>query len=264
MATDEDRQKTGLLSEIRPQDPFNVVRGEVQTAIQGMMTLYDQWKLLLEESPTSMDYQTTTKDLTDAARNIEWDLQDLEDSVGVVEANRHKFTIDATELAARKDFIVKSREALVKVQQDLNSPETALKLQTDSRAALMKKREAPAATNRFAKLEKQIEENNQEFINNQVQAQEQIKQEQDKNLDRLHSTVKTIDAMGRVMSDELATQDKLITQLGDEVDKTDGKIQSAVKRVNELIDKTNDSKLMIIIVVLVVVLVGIVVGIIFI
>ena len=49
-------------------------------------------------------------ELRNALRSIEWDLEDLDDTVQIVEKNPAKFRIDGGELAVRKSFIAQTRE----------------------------------------------------------------------------------------------------------------------------------------------------------
>lgn len=49
-------------------------------------------------------------ELRNALRSIEWDLEDLDDTVQIVERNPTKFRISASELALRKGFIAQTRE----------------------------------------------------------------------------------------------------------------------------------------------------------
>lgn len=93
---------TGLLTgQLRPQDPFNVVKEyvlisrffvfnrdvillvslfnllyrEVEQAVNAISTLFNQWRQILEESPNSPDYFATTKDIKESIKAVEWDIQ---------------------------------------------------------------------------------------------------------------------------------------------------------------------------------------------
>lgn len=75
----------------------------------------------------------------------------------------------------------------------------------------MRKREA--GNNRFAKLDQAIEQDNENFLNNETQVQQQIARQQDEDLDKLHTNVKKIGAMGETISEELKTQGKYAASL---------------------------------------------------
>lgn len=52
----------------------------------------------------------TSTELRNSLRSIEWDLEDLEETIGIVEKNPRKFRIDSGELKSRRTFILQTRE----------------------------------------------------------------------------------------------------------------------------------------------------------
>ena len=56
-------------------------------------------------------------ELRNALRSIEWDLEDLDDTVQIVEKNPAKFRIDAAELAVRKGFIAATRDEVARMKR---------------------------------------------------------------------------------------------------------------------------------------------------
>ncbi|XP_068836765.1 syntaxin-10 isoform X2 [Capricornis sumatraensis] len=74
------------------EDPFFVVRGEVQKAVNTARGLYQRWCELLQESAVvgREELDWTTNELRNGLRSIEWDLEDLEETIGIVEANPSK------------------------------------------------------------------------------------------------------------------------------------------------------------------------------
>ena len=59
---------------------------EVQQAIQGINTLYEKWKDLLNSSNTSQneEFKWTATELKTGLRTIELDLNDLEDTISIL------------------------------------------------------------------------------------------------------------------------------------------------------------------------------------
>uniref|UniRef100_A0A8C6AYU8 Syntaxin 10 n=1 Tax=Monodon monoceros TaxID=40151 RepID=A0A8C6AYU8_MONMO len=74
------------------EDPFFVVRGEVQKAVNTARGLYQRWCELLHEGAAvgREELDWTTNELRNGLRSIEWDLEDLEETIGIVEANPGK------------------------------------------------------------------------------------------------------------------------------------------------------------------------------
>lgn len=56
-------------------------------------------------------------ELRNSLRSIEWDLEDLDDTVQIVEKNPAKFRIDANDLTARKNFIKLTKDEVEIMKQ---------------------------------------------------------------------------------------------------------------------------------------------------
>jgi len=85
-----------------------------------------------------------------------------------------------------------------------------------------------------------VEENN-EFLANQHQRQEQIFRQQDEHLGVLSNTITRLGGMGKEIDKAIKEQDGIIMDVGNDIDKTEGGLKGAIKRVNDLIDSTRDS-----------------------
>ena len=87
---------------------------EVQKAVNNVQTLYKRWQDLLDNPRTvgKDEYNWTTNELRNNVRSIEWDLEDLNETVGIVEANPRKFNIDIAEVNQRKQFIKQTRDGV--------------------------------------------------------------------------------------------------------------------------------------------------------
>ncbi|KAK2176342.1 hypothetical protein NP493_668g01031 [Ridgeia piscesae] len=68
------------------EDPFFVVKSEVQKAVQTARGLYQRWCELLDESThcSKEEYDWTTNELRNSLRSIEWDLEDLEETINIL------------------------------------------------------------------------------------------------------------------------------------------------------------------------------------
>lgn len=117
---------------------------EVQKAVNAAQSLHQRWaELLLQEGGASKEeLDWTTNELRNSLRSIEWDLEDLDETINIllskkppvaqvspkwppeagfltagesiVESNPRKFHLDMAELSKRKHFISSTRQ-IVKV-----------------------------------------------------------------------------------------------------------------------------------------------------
>jgi hypothetical protein len=123
-------------------------------------------------------------------------LQDLDETVAIVEANPKKFNLAPGEVASRKKFISDTRKFLGEVKQALLSTKAQAKIDTDKRDNLIKQGAKPKAYNKFAKLEDALSKDNQNFLDDQQQQQELIMRDQDQDLTGLSRTVGTLREIG--------------------------------------------------------------------
>uniref|UniRef100_A0A2I2Z9I1 Syntaxin 10 n=1 Tax=Gorilla gorilla gorilla TaxID=9595 RepID=A0A2I2Z9I1_GORGO len=74
------------------EDPFFVVRGEVQKAVNTARGLYQRWCELLQESAAvgREELDWTTNELRNGLRSIEWDLEDLEETIDILGLYTHR------------------------------------------------------------------------------------------------------------------------------------------------------------------------------
>ncbi|KAJ6668030.1 hypothetical protein lerEdw1_016351 [Lerista edwardsae] len=68
------------------EDPFFVVKGEVQKAVNTALGLYQRWCQLLQETPVASkeEFDWTTNELRNSLRSIDWDLEDLEETIYIL------------------------------------------------------------------------------------------------------------------------------------------------------------------------------------
>lgn len=89
---------------------------EVLKALLRTRELFERWRATSEGegaapsaiSPEEREWAAT--ELRNSLRSIEWDLEDLDDTIQIVEKNPAKFRIDATEIMVRRNFIAQTKE----------------------------------------------------------------------------------------------------------------------------------------------------------
>lgn len=63
-------------------------------------------------------------------------------------------------------------------------------------------------------------------------------EEQDKVLDALHSSVTRLGAISEAIHEEITVQDRMLTELEEDVIRTDARVNDATRRTNQLIRRT--------------------------
>ncbi|XP_073443488.1 syntaxin-10 isoform X3 [Dendrobates tinctorius] len=188
------------------EDPFSVVRGEVQKALNTSRGLYQRWcELLQEDHMTSTEeFDWTTNELRNSLRSIEWDLEDLEETISIVESNQKKFKISEAELTERRDFVEKTRSSLKEMRDHISSPR------------------AQAFTER----------KNRELIMN----------EQDAELELVSGSIRVLKNMSGKIGDELDEQAVMLNEFSYEMDNTQSRMDTVLKRMAKVSHMTSDRR----------------------
>jgi len=245
------------------QDPFYVVKEEVQQSVSGVTTLYERWQELLKSTNTSQndEFKWTTNQIKNGIKSIEWDLQDLEETIGIVEGNRQRFKLEISEVESRKAFITDTKATIKKMKEDLNNVTTKGKMENDARNTLMdsQRRKGGQDQGKFDGLQRAIVEDNDQYIGNTHQQMQVTMAAQDEDLDAISRATGTLKEMGMTINDELVRHKTILEEMDTEVDKTNSRLSNVLKRLNKLIDSTSDRVQWCIVIVLVLIFIGLVI-----
>ncbi|XP_072255571.1 syntaxin-10 [Pyxicephalus adspersus] len=236
------------------EDPFSVVRGEVQKSLNTSRGLYQRWCELLQESNMSSaeEFDWTTNELRNSLRSIEWDLEDLEETISIVEANPKKFKITGAELTERKNFVEKTRSSLKEMRDHISSPRVQAFTERKNREALGITR--PTASDHFSRLDEEIISGNSRYIEDQQAQQQLIIDEQDAELELVSGSIRVLKNMSGRIGDELDEQAVMLDDFSHEMDNTQSRMDSVLKRLAKVSHMTSDRRQWCAIIVLVVAL----------
>nr|XP_007993670.1 syntaxin-10 isoform X2 [Chlorocebus sabaeus] len=203
------------------EDPFFVVRGEVQKAVNTARGLYQRWCELLQESAAvgREELDWTTNELRNGLRSIEWDLEDLEETIGIVEANPGKFKLPAGDLQERKVFVERMREA-VQILAGKAAPQKSLSDLLDASAV--------SATSRY--------------IEEQQATQQLIMDEQDQQLEMVSGSIQVLKHMSGRVGEELDEQGIMLDAFAQEMDHTQSRMDGVLRKLAKVSHMTSDRR----------------------
>ncbi|XP_058863963.1 syntaxin-6-like isoform X1 [Acipenser ruthenus] len=190
------------------EDPFFVVKGEVQKAVNTARGLYQRWTELLQEealvSKEELDW--TTNELRNSLRSIEWDLEDLEETIGIVESNPRKFKIEGDEVAGRRAFVESTRDTVREMKDHISSPSAVAKTERKSRQALLGggPSRGGVQADRYTLLDQDL--GNSRYIEDQQAQQQLIVEQQDEQLELVSGSIRVLKNMSGRIGDELDEQ----------------------------------------------------------
>lgn len=230
-------------------DPFFVVREEVQKNAEASKALYNRWCELADQPGhgSKEEYDWTTNELRNRLRSIEWDLEDLEETIGIVEKNPQKFTIDINEICERRSFIdhtkatVKSiKDHLSRPRKNASSSSSSSKEENGVRQALLKG--FGNDKNKYTLLDSEVESYNDRFIEDAHSRQKLMVKSQDDQLDKIGSSVRVLKDMSHQIGNELDEQSVMLDEFAREMDVTEGKMEHVMKKMAKVLHMSSDRR----------------------
>ncbi|KAJ8283248.1 hypothetical protein COCON_G00020980 [Conger conger] len=232
------------------EDPFFVVKGEVQKALSRARGLMERWEELLQEgTPVSRDeLDWSTNELRNCLRAIDWDLEDLQETISIVESNPGKFRLGENELQERKEFVERTRQSVQEMKDQLSSPTAVAQREKKNREALL----GATGPERYDVLEPHLVSADSSYIQEQQQL---IIQDQDDQLELVSGSIRVLKDMSSRIGDEMDEQAVMLGEFNEEMDQTGSRMDSVLKKMEKVSHMTSSRRQWCAIGVLVVVLI---------
>ncbi|XP_076880915.1 syntaxin-6 [Brachyhypopomus gauderio] len=231
------------------EDPFFVVKGEVQKALNTAQGLHQRWNELLQDpgGATKEEIDWTTNELRNSLRSIEWDLEDLDETISIVEANPRKFNLDTVELTKRKAFITSTRQAVKEMKDHMASPMAVSVSDKKNRQALLADGGSRGPIwqpggDKYTRLDQELQTANSQFIEEQQTQQQVIAEQQDEQLELVSGTIGVLKNMSQRIGQELDEQAVMLDDFGHEVDNTQSKLDNVMKKLAKVSHMTSDRR----------------------
>uniref|UniRef100_A0A3B4UR77 Syntaxin 6 n=1 Tax=Seriola dumerili TaxID=41447 RepID=A0A3B4UR77_SERDU len=221
------------------EDPFFVVKGEVQKAVNAAQSLHHRWSELLQEgggaSKEEMDW--TTNELRNSLRSID---------ERIVESNPKKFNLDAAELLKRKAFITSTRQTVKEMKEQMSSP-AAASMDRKNKQALLGEHGAPGPVwqpgpDKYSRLDRQLQNANSHFIEEQQVQQQLIAEQQDEQLELVSGTIGVLKNMSERIGMELDEQAVMLDDFSHEMDSTQSRLDNVMKKLAKVSHMTSDRR----------------------
>ncbi|EGG22535.1 putative syntaxin 10 [Cavenderia fasciculata] len=225
------------------QDPFYMVQADVQSSLRLLTNDHTRWKQLLLETNTATndEFKWTTKELKKRVRRHEETLRDLSNSNIVAEKFREKYLLTFDEIESRKRFVREANATLDIIKQDFNSPTTHQKIESDKQKELLysEKRMNIEQDSRYSGLQRAVEEDNNDYLRDNMMMQQRYYEDQDQGLDILSQNVMELGEMTKVMETEIKSQGNILDRLGERAAKSQGALGSMMRRLDRFMTQTS-------------------------
>ncbi|XP_015241670.1 syntaxin-6 [Cyprinodon tularosa] len=227
------------------EDPFFVVKGEVEKAVHAAQSLHHRWSELLQEGggASKEEVDWTTNELRNSLRSIEWDLEDLDETISIVESNPKKFNLDAAELTKRKAFIISTRRTVKEMKEQMSSPAAGSDRHT--KPVLLGETRGPIwqpGSDKYTPLDRQLQNANSQFIGEQQMQQQLIAEKQDEQLELVSGTIGVLKNMSERIGMELDEQAVMLDDFGHEMDHTQSRLDNVMKKLAKVSHMTSDRR----------------------
>ncbi|KAG6778800.1 hypothetical protein POTOM_015147 [Populus tomentosa] len=184
------------------QDPFYIVKEEIQESIDKLQSSFHQWERISSDSGEQVHL---TKELLAACESIEWQVDELDKAISVAARDPSWYGIDEAELEKRRRWTSTARAQVGNVKKavvagkELNLSGTASV--NGMRRELMRMPDIQQTDK-----SNQYTQDNDDFIQSESDRQMLLIKQQDEELDELSASVERIGGVGLTIHEELLAQ----------------------------------------------------------
>ncbi|XP_066313318.1 syntaxin-61-like [Miscanthus floridulus] len=201
------------------QDPFYIVREEIQDSIDKLQSTLHRWE---QTASNTGEYVHLTKELLTSCESIEWQVDELEKTISVASRDPAYYGLDEVELSRRRNWTGSARKQVGTVKRAIEKGK--------SNAATSKYLET-SRTNHYSALD------NDDFISSESDRQLLLMRQQDEELDELSESVQRIGGVGLTIHEELSGQERILNDLSLEMETTSNRLDFVQKRVAMVMKK---------------------------
>ncbi|PIA25610.1 hypothetical protein AQUCO_11000025v1 [Aquilegia coerulea] len=207
------------------QDPFYIVKEEIQQSIDKLQSTFHQWDNISSNNRESIQL---TKELLTSCESIRWQIDELDKAIAVAARDPAWYGIDEAELEKRRRWTITARTQVDAMRKAVQAgKEQSIAFST--RQELMRlPNDDPYQASRSNQYEAQ---DNDAFISSESDRQLLLIKQQDEELDELSASVQRIGGVGLTIHEELTGQEKIIHELGLDMESTSNRLDFVQKKV---------------------------------
>jgi syntaxin 6 len=217
------------------QDPFYIVKEEIQESIDKLQSSFHQWERTHSDSQEQFHL---SKELLAGCESIEWQVDELDKAISVASRDPSWYGIDDAELEKRRRWTKTARvqvgnmKKAVVAGKELNGTSTS-NASGNMRRELMRM----PNSNHTDTSNHYVARDNDDFISSESDRQLLLIRQQDDELDELSASVERIGGVGLTIHEELLAQEKIMDELGSEMDSTSTRLDFVQKKVGMVMKK---------------------------
>ncbi|CAI9108518.1 OLC1v1008118C2 [Oldenlandia corymbosa var. corymbosa] len=204
------------------QDPFYIVKEEIQDSIDKLLSSFHRWEQVLPESGEQLNL---TKELLTNCESIEWQVDELDKTVSVAARNPSLYGINEVELDKRRRWTSNARSQVGNVKKQVVARKEANGLSTSNVNGMRRELMRLPNSHQTDKSSQYKSQATDDLISSESDTQLLIMKQQDDELDALSYDVERIGHVGLTIHEELLAQERIIDELDTEMDSTSDRLE---------------------------------------
>ncbi|KAK6904021.1 hypothetical protein I203_107534 [Kwoniella mangroviensis CBS 8507] len=219
------------------RDPYIDVKREIESTLS---TLPDLLSAHGSSDPSSSTYYEIQEELKNTLQILEGDLEDLEESVRVVEGMGDRWGISPDEVGNRRSFVERVKKDIrgLKSRVTPNKGKGKAKVRSDKNGRYK--------DNPDIDLERGYNDDDGDDMEEakrwEAEQQQLLVKRQDDTLGVISGTLHTLASQAGLIGSEVAEQSEMLDDLGNRVDSTDTKLRKVQKSMSDFIRRNEETK----------------------
>ncbi|KAF9239794.1 t-SNARE [Melanogaster broomeanus] len=221
-------------------DPYHVVQQEIQSSLQTASTLHASYlRIRGMARDGSEELVWARNELKATLAALEADLEDLEESVKVVESTGPRlFNLDDAEVANRRRYVGRVRREIESMRAEIKDTIRANLLVNPTQ-----KPQAPPRSTYSKNLSPSGSRSLLQPTNHEPQTDHhQDEQSQTATMDSISGTLTTLAQQAGLMGQEIGQHNEMLDDLEQNVDGADTKLRTAMRKLTKFIRQTEETK----------------------
>lgn len=216
------------------QDPFYIVKEEIQESIDKLLSNFHRWERIPIDSGEKVHL---TKELIAGCESIEWQVDELDKTIDVAARDPSHYGTSKAELEKRRRWTTNARTQVSNVKKPVMSGKGSDGVNASSLDGM--RRELMRVQNSYQTDRSNLysAEDNDDYISSESDRQLLLIKQQDAELDELSASVERIGGVGLSIHEELLAQEKIIDEFGNEMDSTSNRLDFVQKKVAMVMKK---------------------------
>ncbi|XP_061339530.1 syntaxin-61-like isoform X2 [Gastrolobium bilobum] len=202
------------------QDPFYVVKAEIQGSIDKLQSTLHQW----EYTSDAEERVHLTKEVLAGCESIEWQVDELDKAIAVASRDPSWYGIDEMELESRRKWTSSARTQVGTVKKAVEAGKGSSSTSHASANGMHRELMRLPNSHQNDTSRQYAAHDNDDFIQSESDRQMLLIKKQDEELDELTVSVQRIGGVGLTIHEELLGQERIIDDLGAEMESTSNRL----------------------------------------